>query len=339
MPVYPGFGVNYQAAQANWAKDAAYFSVIKSPSAKFGLRIHLAQVPIPWSAGTPGMDNTADINAFWRSCAQYFSTNPNLYVIWGLAEPQGATHIPIVDTGNLTASFYAQYRTAVLAEAAYCQSIGLALGDFELGNELELFVDNVTLTVAQLNANLRQLATDVKAVYTLGSISYGCSTNSVAVADWVANGMGGLDHISFHPYGVTNVFNQTVNFTACDAAITSVVSAFGNKTYMSEFNVDSSNAGVSRLKVAPSVSNMASFLSFIRGTGTPMFFPYTWVGYLNGDNQFAQLYTNGSMNPVWFNFFASQGMIYTPRPNPPTRTFHSRTFVNRTVPTRYLIYS
>src|SRR6185295_11909984 len=94
-------------------------------------------------------------------------------------------------------------------------------------------------TIAQLHTNLRQLAADVKAVYSLGQVSYGCFDKTVGgvatYAEWRASGLGALDSLSLHPYGNITPSTQTIttnNFTN----IALMISVFGNKVYLSEFN-------------------------------------------------------------------------------------------------------
>jgi hypothetical protein len=320
--VYLGFGVNYKSSQTNWSKDIIYFNKIGLNT----IRPNLKSVPIPWSAGTPTLGTTANINAYWRLCAQTFA-NAGFFVTWGCSGPQGEGS---PGGGGLTATLWASYHTAMISEATYLQSQGIALGDFELGNELESFIDGTTLTLAQLNVNIRQLATDVKAVYNLSPISYATHSDA-SLTDWIANGLGGLDTISFHPYGTINISAQTVSFTVPNNQISEMFSAFGTKAYISEFNLDADASDLAALKTAPTVSNMQTFFSTITSSGLNKFILYSFVGELNADNQFAQLYTNGSTNPMWFDFFTSNPTQYSTG----QRADVIRTSVNRTsVPNR-----
>lgn len=327
MAVWNGLGVNYKAAQANWDKDIAYFKAI---GLKY-IRPHMPTVSYPWTIGTSdGVSNYA----FWRYLAQYF-TQAGFSVTWGPSMLSGVTQ------GNLTAALWSNYHDSCVAEASYLQSQGIILWDFEVGNEMELFVDGTTLTTTQLRANIRQLATDVKAVYS-GTVSYGASLGAGGGHNWALDGtLGGLDTLSIHPYG-TVTSASSVTFSNVETLVDSVVTAFGSKAYASEFNVDGLSPNVALLSPSAASAAMQSFLSYLQGTGMPVAIIYMWTGWLNMDNQFAQLYTNGSVNPQWFYFFSSQPMCYTPRVNiavripVPTRI---NVGVRADVANRTLIYS
>lgn len=295
MPVFDGFGVNYKAKQSNWAADIAYFKSIGLKS----IRPHMALIPMPWLAGTPqSSGSVADINAYWRLCAQTFA-NAGFWVTWGVCSG-GLT---------ITDSNWPAYHDAVVAEAAYLQSQGIALGDFEIANESEQHVDNVTMTITQLNANLRQLARDVKAAYNLSPISKGCAVNGANLSDWMANGLGSLDTISLHTYGSVRTASQQVDSTAFKL-IANVLNSLGAGCYISEFNVASTVKDILGLGGNSSKTAMRGILdSYIIGR-VERALVYSWVGYLNGDNQFAQLYKNGAMNPMWFEFFTANPQFY-----------------------------
>lgn len=308
MGLYANFGINYQATQSNWANDAAYFS-------KVGLeyiRINYAPLSNPWAQGTPGTTGTANIAAYFRLCAQTF-------VATGINVSYGPTGFGLAG-GQMTATIWSQYRTALLAEAAYLQSIGLALWAFEIGNELEFQADGTTLTVSQLRANIRQLATDVKAVYTLSPITYGVSGNYAA--GWVSDAiLGGLDTLSYHPYGTVRNNGSGVVFTNIDSGLlASFVSTFGVRGYISEFNLDAGSANIPLLDSPGQVTAMKQLLATIQSSGIGQYFVFEWGGPLSGSNRWAMLNTNGSINPMWYTFFASDPAPYLPRTLTPNRS-------------------
>lgn len=388
--VYPGLGLNYKALQANWNADIAYFNRI----GLFNIRPNLAGITPPWAIGTPSPTGLAiNQNAYWRLCAQTFA-NAGFFVTWGMAGT----------LGTLTSSNYQAYHDTIISEASYIQSLGIILGDFEIGNERELqltntiktliqtggtamattssahgflngdtvtiqnaspsgfngavvttYIDTVTfsysvssslptfattngscfsLTIPQLNTLLRQLALDVKAVYNLGPISYATSNNAIALNDWIANGLGGLDSISIHPYGVINVANQTVAVGGY-SQIASMINTFGSSCYISEFNLDSNGLNVAALNPVQSVSSISNFFNtYILGNNVGRYFLYDWVIYANGSiitsNDMPQLYPNGSTNPTWFVFFTS---------NPTQYSNGARADVTRTSKTRTTVAS
>lgn len=335
MSVFSGFGANYKAAQANWAADARYFKAIGLQN----IRINLVQSANPWSAGSPNINGTAaDINAFWRSAAVFFASQ-GFYVTWGMS---GITGMGSFGSGQLTATLYTALHDAVVAEATYLQQQGIALGDFELGNEWEGYIDGTTLTASQLRADIRQLAADVKAVYTLSPISYGSSNTGSTWAGWVSDGtLGSLDSISLHAYGSIDLTALTVSANSL-ASMSSIISTFGvSKVYLSEFNLSSNSTSLAALPAATAVSAMSTlFSTYITGQSLVKYLVYTFVGNLNSDNQYAQLYMSGAMNPMWFTFFTSQPMYRTPRSTTAiARSRVSRSNVSRSTVDRRLIFS
>lgn len=119
--VYPGFGVNYKSAQANWAADMAFFNSIGLND----IRPNLIPFTIPWQIGDPSVPGSF---AYWRLCAQTFA-NAGFYVSWGPASLPGSV--------VLTSSSWVTYHDAFISEVTFLQSQGIALGQIELGNELE----------------------------------------------------------------------------------------------------------------------------------------------------------------------------------------------------------
>jgi hypothetical protein len=301
--IKPGFGLNYKARQSNWDTDIAYFNAISLNV----IRPHMPTFPDIWSAGTI----TQGSYAFWRKCAQYFH-NRGFWVTWG---PSTLISAGGFGGHGLNSTNWQLHHDFVVAEATYLQQQGIVIDEFCVGNELEAFIDGTTFTLTQLNDNIRQLASDVKAVYSLGKITYSVTDNWVngtsPIAEWVANGLGGLDTISIHVYGFIQNGVVTVNTYT---KIAPMMNAFGNNCYISEFNIDPGDIRIKSL--APSIQTNAMntlWNTYIKPKNVPKCILFSWVGYLNNDNQFSQLLTNGSMNEMWFSFFRSRPTYYTPR--------------------------
>lgn len=298
--VHPGFGVNYRNLQANWATDIAYFKSIGIT----GIRPALPYLPNPWANAPPlSTGSYAQSLAYWRLCAQTF-LNAGFYVTWGPAAITGVGSPP-----HMTASLFTAFSNGCIAEATYLQSQGIILGDFSIGNELENIVDGTTLTIAGLNAGLRTLATNIAAVYS-GPVSYSTAMHSTAIADWLANGLGGLNYLSIHPYGAISggtpgigSFNQ----------IASMINAFGSQCYISEFNLDFDGTKILTVDDATAASAMSNYLNtYILANGVSRFMIYTYCEQNNntpGDLGFAQLYPQNlgyyanTFRPMWSSFF------------------------------------
>jgi hypothetical protein len=185
-----------------------------------------------------------------------------------------------------------------------------------------------SLSLPQLNTNLRQLATDVKAVFNLGQVSYACFNSKVngvfAYNDWIANGLGGLDTISIHPYGNIDTSSQTINDGGF-VNVAEMIAAFGNKCYVSEFNLDATSANLDGFNTGASVASMQHFysdyiLKYLQPINSKALI-YMWSGYLNQDNEFAMQLTTGSLIQPW-GVFLNQGG-HNPRAIATSRTSQS----------------
>lgn len=162
-------------------------------------------------------------------------------------------------------------------------------------------VNAISMSLATLNANIRQLATDVKAVYSLGKVSYGCFNNTVngvsAYSDWIANGLGGLDLISIHQYpGVITTGGGYVKPLGPDPA--SMVAAFGSKCYVSEFGLSGSSTNFAAMPTETAVNGMRTLYASLKST-VGMALVWAFSGDLDADNKFAMRNTDGTFNPVW----------------------------------------
>lgn len=366
--VYPGFGVNYNNSSVNWNSDQLFLNLCEVPIIRISLPTMPSNgsVPAVWS-------NQSSLNNY-RAAAQSF-INAGFYVTTGL------TFQPI------SANNWPAYHDFIVAEATYLQSQGIAISEFEVGNELEhdiqptintltqsggvatatingawsfssgesvtitgatpsgyngTFVITVTgphtftysvsssltspatgsvscydITISTLHSNIRQLATDVKAVYTLGLVSYAC-TNDTKVGistytEWISSGLGNLDTLSIHTYGNVNVANQTVGAGGL-TSIASMVTAFGNQCYVSEFNLDSTASNIAALNPIASAQYMTNFLNMYLIGQVSKFLVYEFVEANNnssGEYGFAQLKPTGDMNPMWFTFFEDNPTQYS----------------------------
>ena len=280
--MWNGLGVNYKAKQSEWASDASYFQSVGMKN----IRVHIPSTPTPWSEAQ---------NKVWRDCANYF-VNAGFWVTSGVSSPNANAK------GNLTATRWAEYATSTIEEAKYLQANNIRLGAFCIGNELEAFVDGTTLTRNQLIDNLRQLATDVKAVYTLSPITYSCYDNGGVTYDrWITQGLGGLDLLGIHPYGnIHSTTNSNSIRIGGYAVIQKMIVAFGaDKCYISEFNLEANDTNLQKIPDEIRVVEMRKKYAFIKSLGFTKACVYSWVGYNNADNQFAMKNTDGSFNSMW----------------------------------------
>lgn len=301
LKAYPGLGVNYKNAQNNWLQDASDFNTWGVT----GIRPQQWSPPPGWQQGIPNPASSSayDIVAFWRLCAQTFN-NLGFFTTWG---------IPTLNTFGsfgsllLTSANWPQFHDYVVAEAAYLQSQNIILSEFELGNELEGFIDYSTITQSNLCDLLLQLAIDVKAVYS-GKVGVAHSNYNGMWQTWVNKGtMGVIDYISIHPYGAINLGAQTVAPNTF-LNIQPIIAAYPGKVYMSEFNIDASGTNILGLGATVAVAAMKNFLSTYIIGNVPMFMVYCYTERLNNipsDLGYAMKLPNGTFSPLWATLFPS----------------------------------
>jgi hypothetical protein len=161
-----------------------------------------------------------------------------------------------------------------------------------------------SLTIAEVQQRVRDLATDIKAVYTLGDVSYGCEASSGVLNDWIVNGLGGLDTISIHPYSDCIPSSQTINPDAF-TRVASMMNAFPTSCYISEFNIDAEASPIYQMNPPLVSSRMKTFFDqYIIGNNVPIYITYMWSGYLNQNNDFAVgKYIDDGTNPMFYTFF------------------------------------
>jgi hypothetical protein len=295
MTSVANLGVNYKSAHANWATDAAYLKSV----GVVAIRPNLSNIPTNF---TPPGSVSAGSYEYWRNCAIYFASQ-GFWVSWGSA---GSTTAP------LTATAWTQYRTDILADAAYMQAQGIVLGAYELGNEMETHVDGTTLTQTQFIANMRQLATDVQAVYTLSPIAYSCfDTGGTTYSTWVSGGLGGLDLLGLHPYGNVGANGKNYSNNGFNTTLATTVAALANKVYFSEWGIDATTANYTASPMdyrSVAMRNLVAKLKTYSGVKYNIL--YTYCGYLNGDNQFAVANTDGSFDPQWDILLHDSNRVY-----------------------------
>lgn len=286
--MWKGLGVNYKSSQSNWAADIAYFKSIGLT----GIRPSYSNFPA--GTYTPGSEiGTLGSIDWWRNCARTFVDN-GFFVVHGVAG------MPVA-AGFFTATTWTQYRLNVLADAAYCQSLGLALDAYAIGNEIEGRIDGTTLTQSQLRDNLKSLATEVKAIYPLAkAISYSCYDAGGTMFDaWIAGGLGDIDILGIHVYGQTGSNGRSSNFTT-HSIIGKMIKSFGaERCIITEFGIDANAAQYNQTPSRNRYYCMRHLYAGIRELGYSRAFVYSYVGYLDSNDDFALKSTTGSFDAQW----------------------------------------
>lgn len=286
--MWSGLGVNYKSSQANWDNDIAYFKSIGLTTIRPSLS------SFPNSAYTPGSD-AAVVGSieWWRTCAARFENN-GFTVVYGIARATGVS-------GTFDATAWATYRANVLADAAYNQSIGFALDYYQIGNEIEGIINNTTYTQTQLIADLKQLATDVKAVYPLANkIIYSTyDLSGTMFNNWISAGLGDIDVLGGNVYAQTGSNGRSFIFGDM-GKLSLMLDTFGaDRFILTEFGIDGNATQYNATSQTRRLYNMRHIYAGIRELGFTQAIAYSYVGYLNQDNDFALKNTDGTFDVQW----------------------------------------
>lgn len=281
--VYPGFGLNYYPFVTN--PDGTNSSTPKSTDAlqsdiklfkSWGvqnIRISVGVLNYP--------HNTHDL-ATQRAAAKLF-VDAGFYVTAGTSG--------VVGSPDTTA-----YNSVLSAEVALWISQGIIIGDFEIGNEIELFNPPSNWNARMLT--ITQAATVVKQQAPGIPISYAMSQTGAILDYFIDNGLGGLDYLSYHPYG--SISGGVVTPGSGFERIVDGIAAFGNKFYVSEFNLDPSPSKMMTLTNQQQVDAMNNILqNYILPSQVSKFQVWTYNNYPG----FNMLNADGTYNPYFWDFF------------------------------------
>lgn len=286
--MWEGLGVNYKSSQVNWAADAVYFKKLGIKT----IRPSLSSFPnSPYTAGSEG--NVIGSIEWWRQCAIFFQSQ-GFEVVYGIARTFGIS-------GTFDAAAWAIYRANVIADAIYNKSIGFEPEYYQIGNEIEGIINNTTYTQTQLIADLKTLATDLKpyispktkllySTYDLGSTMFN---------NWISAGLGDLDVLAGNVYSQVGANGR--NFIFGDMGRLGIMlKNFGRDRFiLTEFGID---GNATQYNQAPEYNRnyvMRHIYAGLRELDFKLAVVYNYVGYLNGDNDFALKNTNGTFDIQW----------------------------------------
>lgn len=249
----------------------------------------------------------AAINA-WRGYTRLALDMGFKKVIWGFGAGTG-----------LTASNYGNYASGILGQAAWFQAQNDPRLEFQIGNEEELHHD-ASLPNGPLRVNLRTLATQVKAIYTIGPISYSSSIfTGNEISAWKNEGLGGLDRIGFNLYGSDNVFKNSAE---------AIVSSFGGKGYVSEWGTNNGYIDFNNEALYQQVINKRRRMLINAGVEEMYYY-----NYMESDNKWGV-----KMYPITGNFRTAFPMVLGIRPqftgNPNNTVIRANTPTRASTPMR-----
>ena len=202
-------------------------------------------------------------------------------VIWGISSNKYNN-----PDYTITAKNWPTFRQAILGAAQWAQDNGVY--EFQLGNEEELHVDGKTMTVAKIYTNLKSVATEVKAIFTRGKVSYTCFHGNIN--DWIAEGKGDIDILASNIYMGGTTFNKDWK-----TKITNLVNAFGvDGTYLTEFGpswVSLDDYSTDEAEQATAVTEM---IEYIKASGMTRAFYFNWKG-----DDFGVIKDDGTYRLLW----------------------------------------
>jgi hypothetical protein len=196
---------------------------------------------------------------------------------------------------TITSSNWGTYRQAILDAAQWAQDNGVY--EFQLGNEEEMFVDGTTMTVVQLITNLKALATDVKAIFTNGNVSYTCYHEEIDA--WISAGKGDIDILASNVYKTWGA-GIPIDW---EGEIDDLVSAFGvDGTYLTEFGLNTEDIDQYSADEAVQATAITEMIDYIKASGMTRAFYFVWyhpsfdMGVVKDDGTYRLLWNQALLN-------------------------------------------
>jgi len=203
-------------------------------------------------------------------------------VIWGVSSNSfnNAAH-------TITSSNWPTFRQAILDAAQWAQDNGVY--EFQLGNEEEYHIDGTTMTVDQIIANLKSVASEVQAIYTIGNISYSCAHSYIS--NWTAAGKGDIDILASNVYmGYDGNYSDSWK-----GEINNLISAFGiDGTYLTEFGLSATSLADYSTNETVQAEALSEMIEYIKNSGMERAFYFAWrtdgFGVMKPDGTYRQLW-------------------------------------------------
>ena len=195
----------------------------------------------------PAFDNTISYDR--SKAAVIRAVAKDVKVIWGISGYWNDT---------ITSDNWPTLRQAILDAATWAQTNGVY--EFQLGNEMEFFNDDTTLTDAQLIENLKSVATEVQTIFTRGNISY--ALNDSNIPDWISAGKGDIDLLGANLYQGGDTFNDNWK-----TLLTNFVTEFGSSAYLSEFNLSYTSLDSYSTDEEVQAAAVAEMIDYIKASG------------------------------------------------------------------------
>jgi hypothetical protein len=220
------------------------------------------------------------------------------------AVAKGAKVIWGVNANAMDAANWEAFRTASKAGAQWAQDNGVF--EFQLGNEFEY---RTTLTIAELIANLKSLATEVQAIFTNGNVSYSCWQNPTSSLNpWIAAGRGDIDIIASNIYKGGE--GDPYDFLYQDR-IDSLVTAFGAEhTYLTEFGPSYTSLDHYSEDEAVQAAAVTEMIDYIKASGMTRALYFCYAKLVEeGGNSFGALKNDETYRLLWNQALLNSGSV------------------------------
>lgn len=236
--------------------------------------------------------NTADVDA--SKLAVIAASAKGLKTIWGVSS--NSFNNPDY---TITSTNWLDFRAAILDAAQWAQDNGVF--EFQLGNEEEYHVDGTTMTYEQIRTNIKNVATEVKSIFTNGNISYTTGMGGLVNGwGWPEIGKGDLDFLCVNLYRGGTTFNDDWK-----TIIDNLITAFGiDGTYITEFNLSYLSLENYSTDEAVQAAGVTEMIEYIKASGMTRALFYCWKDYYDGI--FGVVKEDGTYRLLWNSLLNSK---------------------------------
>ena len=204
---------------------------------------------------------------------------------------------------TLTSSTWSGFADGVKAAAQWAEDNGVF--EFEIGNEAEMHNDDDTLTDKQLILNLKALATEVQAIFTIGNINHPTAYSNILnhEYDWKFVGRGDFDFIT------CNLYKHQPGNEDWKYWIDQLVTAFGaDHTYLTEFGLNVLGVDEYSEDEAVQAAGVTEMIEYIKASGMTRanYFCYRDPSWISG---FGARKDDGTYRQLWNQALLNSGSV------------------------------
>lgn len=278
MAAWSGLGINYGQQTQSGADPSSYLDNDLTLLWNAGVRrIRVAMSSYTYATGV-------DISKTIALAAKA----KGFYTVWGV-------HASGRNDGN-----WAAYASAINDAADWAWNSGSPrIDEFMCGNENEASW-NISGTLTTPVTKILAVASDVKTNHFLGNVSYAMAQDSLE-STWRSGGIGSLDFLGYNVYGSSGSFSDFKSKILTNKA------TFGNKLYLSEWNLNSAWASFPADETQQT-KDIADRLEWLKTVMTmPIYFHcYRWD---QSNDQFSLWKSSENRFRYWYNVLLAKRMV------------------------------